>query len=596
MNKCHLSMAMLLLPGSSFPVFATEIDPVVVTATRTARTADDTLAPVTIVTRDDIKRQQAQSIRDVLRGMPGIGIANSGGAGKNTSVYLRGTESDHVLVLIDGVKVGSATSGTTSFQHIPIEQIERIEIARGPRSSLYGSEAVGGVIQIFTRKGGGRTKPFFSIGYGAHHTYDITAGISGGGERGWYNLSISGVDTKGFDAKATEEPDDDGYRDLSGFLRAGYRFHNGIDVDIHAMRARNDTEFDGSFQNESESVQQVLGGTLRYSPMDPWQLTLSAGQSRDDLDSFKDGVFKDRFDTTRHTFLLQNDFSVTDKHLLTLGIDYQDDRIQSTKAFRLTSRDNRGVFAQYQGALFAHDLQFSLRRDENQQFGARDTGSAAWGYAFGEGLRISAGYGGAFKAPTFNELYYPNYGNPDLGPEESRSFEIGLDGKVPWGRWNLDAYETRIDDLIAYDASTTAAANIQKTRIRGLESTFATRMQDWDIEANLTLLDPENRSSDNPGNVLPRRARQSLRFDADRQFGKYAIGATLVAENERYDDLANTEKVSGYATLDLRAEYELTRDWRLQARVENVFDKDYETVASYHQPGRGLFLTLRYQP
>ncbi|MBT8419526.1 MAG: TonB-dependent receptor plug domain-containing protein, partial [Gammaproteobacteria bacterium] len=160
-------------------------NPVIVTATRTAQTADETLASVTVITRQDIERQQAQSVQDALRGVPGIGIGNNGGLGKNTSMYLRGTNSSHVLVLIDGVKVGSATLGTTAFQHIPIEQIERIEVVRGPRSSLYGSEAIGGVIQIFTRKGGGKLKPFFSAGYGNHQTYRASGGVSGGGERGW---------------------------------------------------------------------------------------------------------------------------------------------------------------------------------------------------------------------------------------------------------------------------------------------------------------------------------------------------------------------------------------------------------------------------
>lgn len=605
-KRCLPAAALLLLVSPS--AFATDIDPVIVTATRTAQTADETLSSITVITRKEIEREQAQSVQELMRGIPGVDIANNGGPGKASSVFLRGTESDHVLVLIDGVKVGSATLGTTAFQDIPVEQIERIEIVRGPRSSLYGSEAIGGVIQIFTRKGGGALKPFFSIGGGNYQTYSGSAGVSGGGERGWFSASASGIDTEGFNACNgkpspggagcfTTEPDKDGYRNLSGSLRAGYRFDNSLEMDVHALRAEGKNEFDGSFVNESESVQQVLGGTLRFSPADMWDIALTVGRSWDESDNFKDGTFLSRFDTERDTLSFQNDLSVAPDHLLTVGADYQDDRVEGTTAYAVSSRDNTGLFTQYQGRFGAHDVQLSLRRDDNEQFGNRDTGGAAWGYALSEGLRLTASYGTAFKAPTFNELYFPGFGNPNLRPEESDSFELGLSGKPAWGHWSINAYETRIDDLIAFDASTFAPANIDQARIRGLEAIVGTQLGGWDLNTNLTLLDPENRSGGaNDGNVLPRRARQSLRLDADRNFGRYRLGATLLAAGKRYDDLANTRQLGGYATIDLRAEYALAKDWRLQARVENLLDKDYETAAFFNQPGRSLYLTLRYQP
>jgi vitamin B12 transporter len=604
-KRCLPAAALLL---ASYSAFATELDSIIVTATRTAQTVDETLSSVTVITRKEIERQQAQSVQDLLRGIQGVSIANNGGPGKTTSVFLRGTGSDHVLVLIDGIKVGSATQGTTAFQDIPVEQIERIEIVRGPRSSLYGSEAIGGVIQIFTREGGGELKPFFSIGGGSYQTYKASAGVSGGGERGWYSLSASSIDTGGFNACDgkpspggagcfTTEPDKDGYRNLSGSLRAGYRFDGGIEVGVHALRANGDTAFDGGFVNQSESVQQVLGGTLRFSPAEPWRVTLTAGRSRDESDNFKDGAFKSRFDTERDTLSLQNDIAIATDHLLTVGADYQDDRVDSTSAFAVTSRDNRGLFIQYQGAFGKHDVQLSLRRDDNAQFGNRNTGGAAWGYALDKDLRLTASYGTAFKAPTFNELYFPGSGNPNLRPETSGSFELGLSGKIAWGHWSLNVYETRIDDLITFDASAFAPANIDQARIHGLEAVVGIKLGGWDLNTNLTLLAPENRSGGtNDGNVLPRRTRQSLRLDADHDLGRYRLGATLLAAGKGYDDLANTRELGGYATLDLRAEVALARDWRVQARVENLLDKDYESAAFFNQPGRSLYLTLSYQP
>lgn len=585
-----------------------QLDATVVTATRTARTVDETLASVTVITRVEIERRQAQSVQDLLRGVPGLSIANNGGPGKATSVFLRGTEADHVLVLIDGVKVGSATLGTAAFQDIPVELIERIEIVRGPRSSLYGSEAIGGVIQIFARKGRGPVRPTFSIGAGRYGTYAASAGVSGGGERGWVAAHVTGLTTKGFNACDgkpapggagcfTFEPDRDGYRNLAGSLRAGYRFENGAEADVHSLRSGGKNKFDGTLVNESETVQQVLGGQLRFVPVTGWQVALAAGESRDESDNFKDGRFMSRFDTRRDSASLQNDIAIGATGLLTAGLDYQDDAISSTTTFTRTSRDNKGAFAQYQTSFQSHNLQVALRHDSNEQFGQYTTGSAAWGYTLAPKLRLFASYGTAFKAPTFNELFFPGFGNPNLGPETSRSIEFGVTGMSGAARGSLNAYETCVDDLIAFNAATFAPANIEQARIRGLEAVLAVIVAGWDVNTNLTLLDPKNRSTGaNNGKVLPRRAEQAVRVDLDRAFGRWRAGASVHAEGRRYDDLANTRRLGSYATLDLRAEYAPARSWLLQARLANLFDKEFETAAFFNQPRRSLFMTLRYQP
>ncbi len=612
MNKSLLFPVIFMLPGFGIaiasdtgPVVVGELEPVIVTATRTAETVDESLASVTVITRRDIERQQAHSIQEVLRGIPGINIANNGGPGKNTSVFLRGTESDHVLVLIDGIKTGSVTTGKTAFENIPVDQVERIEIVRGPRSSLYGSEAIGGVIQIFTRRGGGKLKPSFSMGAGNYSTFNASFDVSGGGEQSWFNVSMSSFDTDGFNACEenlsagcqASEPDEDGYRNLSGSLRGGYRFENGIEIDAHALQSDNHTEYDGSFTNKSSGTQQVVGMTFRYSLAENWKLTLTGGQSRDKSRHFKDREFKNRFDTERNSLSLQNDIAVEEKHLFTVGVDYQDDRVDSTVPYSITSRDNKGLYLQYQGMFNEHDIQLGLRTDDNEQFDRHTTGSVAWGYPVNEKLRLTASWGSAFKAPTFNELYWPGYGNPDLQAEQSRSFELGVSEKLAWGNWSASIYETYIDDLIAYDTTVFAPGNIEEARIQGLEVAAAVKIRNWLIAANVNLLKPEDRSKgDNRGNILPRRAEQSLHFSADRTFGRYSIGGELLVEGRRYDDLANTRKLDGYTVFDLRAGYRIDEAWLLQARIENLFDEEYETAAFYNQPGRSLFVTLRYQP
>ena len=618
MKNTHVpAMAALLLSATPTVFAGNTAEPVIVTATRTAQTANESLASVTVISRKDIERQQARSIQDLLRGVPGVSIANNGGPGKNTSVFMRGTESDHVLVMIDNIKVGSATSGTTAFQNIPIEQIERIEIVRGPRSSLYGSEAIGGVIHIFTRKGEGSPglTPNFSFGGGSYGSMNGSAGLSGRNKQGWFNLTASGQGTKGFNACNgkpspggagcfTNEPDRDGYRNVAGSARAGYRFKNGLEIDANFMHSAGRTQFDGSSfsPNRSNIAQQVLGSTIRYSPTDMWRVSVIAGRSKQNSDNFQGGTFFSQFNTRRDNVTLLNDLTFGNNHLTTLGLDYQNDHIDSSADYEVTSRNNWAIFGQHQAKFAKHDVQLSTRLDDNQQFGSRVTGGAGWGYPISDNTRLTANFGSAYKAPTFNELYFPRFGNPNLRPEESRSYELGINGKKDWGSWSLSIYETHIDNLIATAFDDVAEIffpdNVGKARIRGLEAVVNTEIKGWRINGNLTFLDPENRSSGaNRGNILARRAEQTFRLDTNRTFfDKVMIGAMFLAEGERYDDLANTRKLDSYTRFDLRSEYNINKNWRLQGRIENLFDKQYETASFFNQPGRNFFVTLRYQP
>ena len=580
----------------------------VVTATRTAQTAEQSLASVTVIDRERIEQSQATSLPELLKRVPGVSLTNNGGPGKATSLFLRGTESDHVLVMIDGIKIGSVTGGGAALQDLPLELIERIEVVRGPRSSLYGSEAIGGVIQIFTRRGQAQgAKPYFSAGYGTHDSYTGSAGLSGGDGRSWYSLGVSGSDTDGIDVKSPGtsgyERDADGYRNLAATLSAGHRFDNGLELDANFLRADSHNDYDSvnsrrtsGFGANADNESLVFGTRARFSPLEPWLVTLQAGRSEDKSDAYQDGDFYSRFDSRRDSVSWQNDIELAVGHTLTLGVDHQHDEVQSTAEYDEDSRHNDGYFAQYLGQSGRHDWQLSLRRDDNEQFGQHDTGNAGYGYAFTDWLRGTISYGTAFKAPTFNELYYPDYGNPELDAETSRSLEVGLAGQHDWGHWAVNAYRTQIDDLIAYDASIFGPANVQEARVRGIELVVGSQLLGWDWNANYSLLDPENRSSgSNRGNELARRAKQLFNLDIDRRIGDFSVGTSLHAEGQRYDDLANTRELSGYATLDLRGEYRISPEWRLQARVANLLDVDYETADGYNQPGQAAYLTVRYQ-
>ncbi|WP_217477023.1 TonB-dependent vitamin B12 receptor [Stutzerimonas stutzeri] len=613
-GKPRFKPATCVLLGS-FPLFGgplaaapLALQQEVVTATRTAQTVEQSLAAVTVLDRERIERSQAASVPELLKQVPGVSLTNSGGPGKNTSLFMRGSESDHVLVLVDGVKIGSVTGGGAALQDFPLELIERIEVVRGPRSSLYGSEAIGGVIQIFTRKGQGEgAKPFFSAGYGTHDSYSGSVGVTGGDGRGWYSLAASGSDTDGINAKSVQtsgyENDADGYRNLSATLSAGYRFDNGLELDANVLRAKSHNDYDSvnskrtaGFGANADGESLVYGTRARFNPVDHWGVTLQAGRSEDNSDAYQDGRFYSRFDSRRDSLSWQNDIELAAGHTLTLGVDHQHDEVDSTAVYAEDSRDNDGYFAQYLGQAGRHDWQVSLRHDDNEQFGQHDTGNIGYGYGFTDWLRGTISYGSAFKAPTFNELYYPDYGNPNLEAETSRSLEIGLGGQHGWGHWAVNAYRTVIDDLIAYDASSFGPANVQEARIRGVELVVGSQLMGWDWNANYSLLEPENRSAGaNRGNELTRRAKQLFNLDVDRRLGAFSVGASLHAEGQRYDDLANQNELAGYATLDLRGEYRVSPEWRVQARVANLLDADYETARGYNQPGQAAYLTVRYQ-
>lgn len=606
--KSNLSFFLVLASGTVLADTNT-LPSVVVTATRTAQSADESLASVSVITREDIEKKQFLSVQNALIGIPGIGISNNGGLGKPSNVFMRGTNSDHVLVLIDGVRVGSATLGTTAFEDIPIDQVERIEIVRGPRSSLYGSEAIGGVIQIFTRKGGGTLKPFLSLGGGTYDTYRVSSGVSGGGDQGWFNFSGAELYTGGINACQgrpfelggggcfTHEPDRDGYSNTSGSARAGYRFDNGVEIEGNLLQAAGNNRYDGSFTNRAEVMQQVIGGKLRFSPLSFWETTFRAGTSADMSNNYLNKVFTSRFDTRRISSSWQNDFTVAKNHLLTAGFDYYDDQIETSEAFPVTSRDDKAGFLQYQGLINNHSLDLSVRHDSNQQFGDKTTGGAAWGYSFGEPLRVSASYGTAFKAPTFNDLYYPNFGNAHLLPENSQSVEVGAKGRLVTVNWAVNGYYTQIDNLIAFDATTYQPANISKAEILGMETQVSTRLMGVDVNANLSLLDPHNMESGlNRNNQLPRRAQQMSHFDLDRRFGKFRLGLSVNQEGRRFDDLANTVRLQGFTTVDVRAGVEVYKNLILEGRASNLFNEHYQTAYLLNQMGTNLFLSLNYRP
>ena len=591
--------------------------PVIVTATRTAVTVDESLSSVDVIDHARDRASQPLSVPDLLRGRPASTSPTRAAPAKQTSLFLRGTESDHVLVLIDGVRVGSvdlrlvAFAGSaarpdrahrdrarTAFEPVRLRRDRRRDPDLHPPRTAVRPRRTSRLVPAATacaRPAPASRRQRHAHGwFGVDATRQLDDGINACRGTGAPRYAGCGV--------AAPDPDRDGYRRSSLSLHGGVRANAALTLEGNALRSEGHNAYDSNpdfgLPDNSDTVQQVVGGRLRYEPGKRFALQLTAGRNVDASDNFLGDTFTDRFESTRDSATLQGDIPVGRDQLLTLGYDWLRDRgaVHSPFASYSAVRGNRAGFAQYQGRFGRTNLQAAVRHDDNDQFGGHDTGSVAWGIEAARGLRFTASAGTAFKAPTFNELYYPFYGNPALRPEASRSVEAAIAQRLPAWHWQLGAYQTTIDDLITYDTAIFAANNLDRARIRGAELTAGATFAGWDVLAHATLADPRNRSRANMDNLLPRRAGRSARLDLDRASGAWRLGGSWIVEGGRWDDVANTLHVGGYATVDLRAEYALARDWTLQGEVRNLFDRAYETAAYYNQPGREFSVSVRWRP
>jgi len=581
----------------------------VVTATRSDVAKNELASGATVYTRKDIERLQVRTLPDLLKGSLGVDIAQSGGYGQVTDLFLRGTNSNHVLVLIDGIKVGSATLGTTPFELLPIDQIERVEIIRGPQSSLYGSEAIGGVIQIFTRKGGYSDKPKITVdaGGGSYDTAQTSGTISGKLGSNWYNLGVSHLDSQGYSVLKNSNPDRDGYENTGINARVGHRFANDAEIEASFLRSQGTSEYDTNYGGGDNNafVNQVASLTGSLFMTDAWHSTLRLGQSVNQLDTFlPDGSFENRYNTSRWNASWINNVQLNEAHKLIMGADYRLDEIDATDlllfqpgndSYAKTSRYDAGIFTELHSRLFErHFINASIRGDKNEAFGDYLTGNIGWRYNSSFGISPFASFGNAFKAPTFNELYFPfdgyGQGNPLLKPEESRSVEVGVAGTHRKINWELRAYHTDIEQLIAGWPT----VNIDKARIEGIEAQINTDYLGWHQTLSLNLLEPLNLST---GQQLQRRSNKSLAFDLSRSVQQVDFGVNVLAQGDRPDfDYTSFSKVNlhGYVTVNLRSAWHINKNWLLSGKLNNLFNEDYQTASGYITPDRNFFVTIHY--
>jgi vitamin B12 transporter len=589
------------------PAASAKDDLFVITATRSLQKLEDTLSSVTVIDRTDIERSQARTLDELLATVEGISIARQGGIGQPTSVYLRGGESDHVLWMIDGVRVGSVTTGIPALQDLPLDTVERIEIVRGARSSLYGPDAMGGVIQIFTRRGADAST-HLRVTAGSNGTRQAALGIGAGSDSRWVDLQLSHLETDGINACLglpfppgggcfTSEPDRDPYRNTSVNVAVGQVFANGAKLEGFLQRASARVAFDSSFLNESDLVNLAGGATLVAEPMAGWRSTVTAGRSSDQSTSLREGgPTRSTFDSSRDTLAWQNELRALGGELM-LGIDLLRDRIdESSVTYTRRSRDNQAVFAQYAWTDGARSLAVAARLDDNEQFGSNTTGSLAWGWRPASALQVYASIGNAFKAPSFNELYYPGFSNPALAPEKALTTEVGVKGRFDAGGWSLAVYRSEVDDLVAFDVASFRPKNVAQALLAGVEGRLEWTLGSWRLEQSLGWLSAVDRSAAAMRDrELPRRPEWTGRSSIAWSGGGWDLGASVQFVGRRYDDLANTRELGGYTVVDVTGSWPVASGVELQLRLANALDRRYQTATLYPALGREVFLTLRHR-
>lgn len=583
------------------------LETVVVTAARTPQRADEVIPDVTVISSDEVARAGAGSVADLLRRQRGIEIVRNGGPGASTSVYLRGANSNQVVVLIDGVRIGSSTTGAASWNAIPLSSIDHIEIVYGPLSSLYGADAIGGVVQIFTKKSAGMPAFSASAGGGSYGTsqYDASVHGSTGGEHSVsYALSRAREDSSGFSAtrsgSSSYNKDDDGYTRNSVNGRLALQLAPGHEVGAQFLKSRLRAQYDSgasSYDTHSEQDIDSYAVFLNDHILPNWRSSLQAARSNDRLGSFTSAAASgaSQIDTRQDETTWQNTFDLDGDTLQVLFGHRKEEVLSSSSTALNRSRITDSVAAAYDMRRGSHLLDLSLRKDHSV-YGGKTTGAAGYGFEFSKDLRATASVGTSFRAPTYNELYYPGYGLPTNKPEQGRNAEAGLRWQVAGAELQANYYRNRLTDMIVTlnpcpGRTGSCAYNVNHALLEGLTMSAETRLHGLDLRASVDLQDPRDETT---GKQLARRSRRHASLTAGYALDQFDLGAELQASGSRFDDAANLNRLGGYGLLNLYTTWRFTRDWSVLLRLDNAADKRYDLARNYGTAGRSWFAALRY--
>jgi len=602
-NHVKLPVAVATLATLSLP-FATHAaddsaDPVIVTATRTAQTADAALAAVTVIGREQIEASQARDVAELLRFQAGLDIGRAGGPGQQTSLFVRGTDSNHVVVLVDGVRINPGTIGAPAWQNLDPAMIDRIEIVRGPRSTLYGSDAIGGVVQIFTRRAAANTTDVNAgVSDGTFNSRTGTVGVHHGGS-GWRaGVDVSRITSDGYPA-VIGGTSDSGYANNSVNAYVGGSVA-GVDAELSHWQARGKTDYyDFSLAPVSQDFANGKTAlTLKAAPAPVWATTLRLGQANDHIDQNQSSDFAH---TDRNTVDWQNDLQIGAHNLLTLGAY---DAREHTEAVSFGTgfdvyTSTHALYIQNQWKQGAQSLLAAWRTTHHDTFGTHHTGELAYGYQFTTATRAYASYATAFRAPDSTDRF--GYGgNPALKPESSRNAELGVRTQLSATQQAyFQVFQNRIRDLINYvdpdgwlGPLPGMNQNVDEAMIRGAELGYRYLRGPWRVNVEGISQNPENLATHRQ---LARRAAHSLTLGSSYTQQAISLGADALATTSRWDSDYASTRLAGYVVVSLFAGYRIAPDWQLRGRVENLFNEHYVLAEGYRTMGRAYFLQLEYR-
>lgn len=572
------------------------LDQLLVTATRTEQPLENTLSLATVINRDEIDAAGPATVAELLQRKAGVEIRATGTAGQPSGVFMRGANSSHTLVLIDGMRVGSSTAGATAFEHIPLELIERIEVVKGPLSGLYGSDAIGGVVQIFTRAAN-RPRLTASVGAGSESATAANVGFSATEGKTSLTFDAGYRDVKARSATTpaagtfTFNGDRDPYRNTHALLKLQHTLWQGETISLNVWQSKGRADFDAGDSPGARNTQTLSGAQLisenKFAVN--WKSRLVIGRTRDE--SVIASSFPGNFKTKQGQASWFNEFK-TWAGSMNAGIEWRSEKLDSSTAYTAKTRETTSIFAGYLERIDRGQFEFNVRRDEEDQFGRRNTGSVAYGYTLGGGASTYLRGGRAFRAPSFNDLYYPGFSNPLLKPETSDQAEAGLRWRGEAQRVQVAYFENRIDNLIQFDLATFLPQNVARARIRGWEMQADLSLLGTSLRGALTMQRPEDRDT---GKLLRSRARQFGSVSASRNFGPWDVSGDVVMNGRRFDsanESLNT-RMGGYTLLNATVGYRIDKTWRVEVSAQNLTDKRYELAQGYNTPRRGIFVNVR---
>lgn len=578
-------------------------DEIVVTATRMPQPLGKTIADTTVFNEQQIRQSGVSDVSTLLRTVAGLEIAQSGGLGSTSSIYMRGTEAKHVLVLLDGVRINSATTGMTGIEHLMLDNIERIEIVRGNVSSLYGSEAIGGVIQLFTKRGQGASGVNASAGLGSQGTQRMSAGFSGAVNDTAVSISAARLKTDGRSAinpalAPNANPNNNGYDNSTVNASLTQTINSDHALTASLFSTRGNVSIDNAFgvptslYNVVDYIDKLqLVSDDQLSAL--WHSRLSLAQGTDDSRYYTNTLLTSRYQTRSNQIAWQNNLALAEGQQLHLAAERLAQTVTASVLFSQTVRDVNSLSGGYTGEYGAQQVQLNLRQDRYSDFGTANTGLLGYGLILSDAWRATASVSNAFKAPTFNDMYWPlafgYQGNPALKPERSYNKEMGLHYAAGEHRVDAVYFDNRIQDLIALNAAFTTVTNINQARIDGEELSYFGDFGSKHLSASATLQNPRDAAT---GVILPRRARQFGNVVASHDFGAWNMGAEVRYSGARQDGV---NVLPSYQLLNLTSLWRIDSHLKLSARVDNLFNRSYSEVYSYNTPGRTLFVGLSYQ-